>query len=172
MVMQASRSPWLTAFLLISVTAWGIGLGAKLFELVVLIPAWAANPPASLALLPYGPRWPFNPGDFFQPLSALLVVGTVGALITGWNTSPAYKKWLWIPLASLLVIWLATPTLFWPMIRDLYAASKDSSLLTEGAAQSLAARWIIYDWGRTACIAVGFGCSLTAFRNSRESSLN
>jgi len=163
MAIQCSRRLWLTVFLSISVCVWGIGLGAKLFELVVLIPAWAANPPTSLTLLPYGPRWPFNPGDFFQPLSALLAVGTVGSLIIGWNTSPAYKAWLWAPVASLLAIWLATPTLFWPMIRDLYAASKDSNFLTEGAAQSLAAQWIIYDWGRMACIAVGFACSLKAF---------
>jgi hypothetical protein len=88
---NSSRARWLVIFLWVSVSAWGIGLGAKLFELVVLISAWAANPPASLSLLPYEPRWPFNPGDFFQPLSGLLVIGTVGALVSGWNTSRTYK---------------------------------------------------------------------------------
>jgi hypothetical protein len=73
-------------FLWIAVLGWGIGLGAKLFDLLVLAGAWSAAPPASLALLPYGSRFPMNPGDFFQPLSVAMVVGIVGALISGWKT--------------------------------------------------------------------------------------
>jgi hypothetical protein len=34
------------------------------------------NPPASLTLLPYGPRFPTNPGNFFQPISLPMVVGS------------------------------------------------------------------------------------------------
>ena len=161
--MRMNSSParrWLITFLWISVFAWGIGLGAKLFELVVLIPAWAANPPESLTLLPYGPRWPFNPGDFFQPLSLLLAIGTIGALACGWNTSPRYKVWLWAPLIALLIIWIATPTVFWPMIRDLYGASTGSRSLSAPAARSLAAQWILYDWIRAAFIGVGFVCAV------------
>jgi Domain of unknown function (DUF1772) len=162
------RVRWLVIFLWISVFAWGIGLGAKLFELVVLIPAWAANPPASLSLLPYGQRWPFNPGDFFQPLSVLLVIGTLGALVSGWNASRTYKAWLWASLISLLVIWVATPTLFWPMILDLYAASTGSLPMTEAAAQSLAAKWIVYDWIRAVFIAVGFACAVRAINTAHR----
>ena len=66
--------------------AWGVGLGAKLFDLVVLAGAYSAAPPASLALMPYGPRFPVDPGDFFQPLSLSLLFGSVGALISGWKT--------------------------------------------------------------------------------------
>jgi hypothetical protein len=47
-----ARHRWLLFFLWLAVSAWGIALGAKLFELTVLIPAWAANPPQSLNLLP------------------------------------------------------------------------------------------------------------------------
>src|SRR5436309_15842923 len=43
----SARHRWLLFFLGLAVSAWGIGLGAKLFELTVLIPAWAANPPQS-----------------------------------------------------------------------------------------------------------------------------
>ena len=156
------RGRWLLVFLWISVFAWGIGLGAKLFELVVLISAWAANPPESLSLLPYGPRWPFNPGDFFQPASALLVVGTVGALVGGWHTTRAYKAWLWASFFILLVIWMVTPTIFWPMIRELYGASTGSRPLAEAAARTLANRWILYDWGRAVLIAAGFVCAVRA----------
>ena len=60
---------------------WGVGFGAKLFDLLVVAGAWSASPPASLALLPYGPRFPMNPGDFFQPLSIVMAVSVVAALI-------------------------------------------------------------------------------------------
>jgi len=44
----------------ISVLAWGILLGGRLFDLRVLVGAWSANPPESLSLLPYGPRFPVD----------------------------------------------------------------------------------------------------------------
>ena len=59
-------------FLWVSVIGWGIGFGAKLFDLIIVAGAWGASPPTSLALMPYGPRYPMNPGDFFQPLSVLM----------------------------------------------------------------------------------------------------
>jgi hypothetical protein len=160
--LSQGRGRWLLACLWISVTAWGLGLGGKLFEFVVVISAWAANPPASLALLPYGPRYPLNPGDFFQPLSALLVIGTVGSLIAGWPTTRNYKIWLWLPFVALLIIWAATPTLFWPMIRDLYGASTGKRRLAEAAVQALVNKWLWYDWIRTFFIALGFVCALHA----------
>ena len=67
-------------FLWVSVIGWGIGFGAKLFDLLIVAGAWGASPPSSLALMPYGPRYPMNPGDFFQPLSILMVGGMLGAV--------------------------------------------------------------------------------------------
>src|SRR6266404_8585784 len=85
-------------FLWMSVLGWGVGLGAKLFDLLVVAGAWSAAPPGSFALLPYGPRFPVNPGDFFQPLSLPLLAGILGALICGWKTPFEYRVWLLIPL--------------------------------------------------------------------------
>ena len=65
MASQTQPHRWLTVFLWIAVMAWGVGLGAKLFEFTVVISAWAADPPASLTLMPYGPGHPYDPGDFF-----------------------------------------------------------------------------------------------------------
>ena len=76
----------------------GIGLGAKFFDLLVLASAWGASPPSSLQLFPYGKHWPIDPGDFFQPLSGLILVSSAGALISGWRTNYAYRLWLWIPV--------------------------------------------------------------------------
>jgi hypothetical protein len=81
--------------------------------------ARGAAPPTSLALMPYGPHCPMNPGTFFQPLSALMVVGILGALISGRKTRPGFRIWLWLPVISFLILWAFTPTVFWPMIHEL-----------------------------------------------------
>jgi hypothetical protein len=84
------------AFLWIAVVGWAIGFGAKLFDLVVVAGAWSSSPPASFALLPYGKRYPINPGDFFQPLSVLMAIRSIGALISGWKSR--VRLWLWLPV--------------------------------------------------------------------------
>lgn len=49
-------SPWRQSIvrgaLWFAAIAWGVLLGAKVFDLVVLAGAWSAAPPASLRLLP------------------------------------------------------------------------------------------------------------------------
>jgi hypothetical protein len=156
--------PWrlrlLQCFLWISVIGWGIGLGAKLFDLIIVAGAWGASPPASLALMPYGPRYPMNPGDFFQPLSLLMLAGMLGALITGWKTRFEYRFWLWLPVIMFLLIWIFTPTVFWPMIHELYGAGSGKIAISNADAIHLVRRWFIWDWARVAMIAVGFVSSV------------
>jgi hypothetical protein len=41
--------------------------------------------PESLTLLPYGPRFPVDPGKFFLPTSLSTLVAAFGALISGWK---------------------------------------------------------------------------------------
>jgi hypothetical protein len=50
--------------------------------------AWGANLPQSFDLLPYGKQVPVDPGNFFQPLSVLILVGSLGALISGGGAQP------------------------------------------------------------------------------------
>jgi hypothetical protein len=157
-----SRERLTRGFLWLSVMGWGIGLGGKLFDLIIVAGAWSAAPPASFSLLPYGPRFPLNPGDFFQPLSALMVVGVLGALISGWKTRFEYRVWLWLPVIGFLVIWILTPTVFWPMIRELYGTATGRIMRNDAEAILLARRWIIWDWARVVMIAVGFVSSIRA----------
>jgi hypothetical protein len=157
-----SRERLTRAFLWFSVFGWGIGLGAKLFDLIVVARAWGAAPPASLTLMPYGPHYPMNPGDFFQPLSAVMVVGILGALISGWKTPLEYRIWLWAPVIAFLIIWIFTPTVFWPMIRELYGAGSGKIVKSDAELILLVRRWMIWDWLRVALIVVGFVSSIRA----------
>ncbi len=157
-----SRPPLTRAFLWVAVTGWGVGLGAKLFDLLVLAGAYSAAPPGSLALMPYGPQFPIDPGDFFQPLSLPILIGSIGALISGWKTPLQYRVWLWVPVIMSLIIWIFTPTIFWPMIGELYGAASGKLVRSEAELIHLARRWVIWDWFRVAVIAVGFASSVRA----------
>jgi hypothetical protein len=157
-----SREKLTRAFLWIAVLGWGIGLGAKLFDLLVVAGAWSAAPPASFSLLPYGHRFPVNPGNFFQPLSAVMAVGVVGALISGWKTRPGYRVWLLAPVIAFLVIWIFTPTVFWPMINELYGAATGTIPRSDAEMVALARKWIVWDWLRVVVIATGFVASIRA----------
>lgn len=152
------------AFLWLSVVSWGIGLGAKLFDLLVLGSAWGASPPGSLALYPYGQRWPVDPGAFFQPLSALILIASLGALASGWRIAPAGRLWLLLPVVAFIIIWIATPTLFWPVITELYRLANGRVVKSDAEVAALVRRWVVYDWLRIALIAVGFLSSIRAFR--------
>ena len=157
-----SREQLTRGFLWFSVLGWGIGLGAKLFDLIVVASAWGAASPTSLGLMPYGPHYPINPGDFFQPLSALMVMGIVGALISGWKTPLKYRIWLWVPVIAFLIIWIFTPTIFWPMIRELYGAGSGKIVRNDAELIMLVRRWMIWDWLRVAVITAGFLSSVRA----------
>ena len=157
-----SRERLTRLFLWFSVIGWGIGLGGKLFDLLIVAGAWSASPPASFVLVPYGPRFPLDPGDFFQPFSLVMVVGILGALISGWKTSFDYRLWLWLPVISFLVLWILTPTVFWPMIHELYGAASGKITRSDADLIILSRRWIHWDWFRVAGIALGFVSSIRA----------
>src|SRR6266498_3218442 len=91
-------------FLWISVLAWGIGAGAQLFDLRVLVNAWSAAPPQSLVFLPYEPHFPVTTGEFFLPVSLTTLVGSIGALVTGWNTPSRYRVRLWSSAVLILSV--------------------------------------------------------------------
>src|SRR5438105_13398627 len=92
---MTTRFRLMRAFLWIAVLAWGIGAGAKLYDLIVVAGAWSAAPPESLCLMPYGARFTVCPGQFFALTSGATLVGAIGALICGWRTSASYRAWAW-----------------------------------------------------------------------------
>src|SRR5258708_8219102 len=95
-------------FLWVAVLAWGIGVGAKLYDLRVVAGAWSAAPPESLSLLPYGPHFPVDPGKFFIPTSLSTLVAAFGALICGWNTPFGHPVCFWFS-ALLIFAFFAFP---------------------------------------------------------------
>lgn len=166
------RRRTLRLFLLFSVLTLAIALGAKLFDLLVVATAWGAAPPASFAHLPYGKDFPVDPGAFFQPLSGLALVGILGALISGWKCS--LRFWLLVPAASFALIWILTPTIFWPMIYQLWSVHKGRMVLSDVEQVALVHRWFLWDSFRIFLIGTCFLSSVRAlsgpiFTAKRES---
>jgi len=135
------------ALLWVSVIAWGVLLGGKLFDHVVLAAAWSANPPESLNLLPYGERYPVDTGDYFFPSSVALLLCSLGLFISGWRTPLGYRLCLILPPLMLLVILVFTVVWFWPANAALWHVAQGAP----GAMQDLTeitamvGHWVVFD---------------------------
>lgn len=158
--LSSGRTRAMRYFLWLSVTSAGIGLGAKLFDLLVVAKAWGASPPASFVHLPYGKDFPIDPGAFFQPLSVVMLIGIIGTLVTGWKSRE--RAWLWAAAIIFAVIWAITPTIFWPMISEMWSIHKGRVSSSEAEVLSLVRRWFIWDSIRLGLIAMLFLSSLRA----------
>lgn len=161
---MASRERITRMFLWISVLAWGILVGGKLFDLRVLVGAWSASPPKSLSLLPYGPNYPVDTGDYFLPSSVALLVCSVGGLIAGWNTPSRFRALLVLPAVMLLVTLVFTVLWFWPANAALWAVARNAPHAMQDPAEiaRLVKQWVMFDWLRVAVGMVGFVCSVRA----------
>ena len=126
------------AFLALAVLVGGPLAGAKLFDLLVLAGAWSADPPQSLAMMPYGKHWPVDTGVFFIPFSALMLIASFGALIAGWKTPWRYRWLLCIPSIGILALLILTVTAFWPMNAALWYHGVGSPRDTITDAESIA----------------------------------
>ena len=151
-------------FLWVSVLAWGPLVGAKVFDLVVLAGAWSGAPPQSLRLLPYGPDYPVDTGEFFIPSSAALLLSTFGALVSGWTTPLQYRGLLVASALSIFATLILTVTIFWPMNGALWAYASHSPRSTHNEAEiiELVHTWIMLDWVRVAASVVGFVAAIRA----------
>ncbi|WP_022685402.1 anthrone oxygenase family protein [Sphingomonas phyllosphaerae] len=161
---MANRETITRAFLWLAVLVGGPLLGAKLFDLVVLAGAWGADPPASLAMMPYGKAWPVDTGVFFIPFSAAMLIAGFGALVAGWRTPWRYRWQLCLPSIGILLLLILTVVAFWPMNAALYyhgiGSSKDT--ITDPQSVAMAKRWVTLDWVRVAGAAVAFVAPLRA----------
>ncbi len=152
----------LPPFLWIAVVGWGIALGAKLFDLIVVAGAWSGDPPRSLAFLPYGPRFRVDAGQFFVPVSLVVVTGAIGSLLAGWATPPDYRFWLWCSALPIAALWLVTIPVMWPLQEALRAAGRESAAALRAEVVRAARWWVVCDWSRVVMIAAGFVAAIRA----------
>ena len=152
------------SFICIGVVAWGVLIGAKLFDLRVLVGAWSSSPPESLSLLPYGPHYPVDTGEFFIPSSAALLVASFGALIGGWKTPSKFRLLLFVSAVMIFAVLMITVLAFWPRNAALWAVAQGSpkAIKDTEAIVAMVREWIRLDWLRIAMASVGYGALLRA----------
>lgn len=129
---------------------------------MVVAGAWGANLPASFSLLPYGHSYPVDPGNFSQPLSALILIGSLSALISGRKAGREYRVWLWLPILAFAIIWILTQPIFWPMINEQWAVARGRMVKTPEEAVQMVRHWYLWDSARIVLISVGFIASVRA----------
>jgi hypothetical protein len=159
-----SRERVCRSFLWLAVLVGGPLLGAKLFDLVVLAGAWGADPPASLAMMPYGKAWPVDTGVFFIPFSALMLVAGFAALVAGWRTPWRYRWLLCQPSVGILALLILTVVAFWPMNAALYyhGVGSPKDTITDAQSVAMTHRWLTFDWLRVAGASAAFVAPLRA----------
>ena len=97
-------------------------------------------------------------------VSLSILVGSIGALATGWKAPVQYRVWLWSSAILIFIVWLLTMVVMWRMNGELYAAASTSvgSSISPTELVRLARRWIAYDWLRVVMMAAGFVSSVRA----------
>ncbi len=154
----------LPLFLWLSVLGWGVALGAKLFDLIVIAGAWSAAPPRSLGYLPCRPHCRVSAAQFFLPVSLVVVTGAVGSLIAGWTAPPDYRFWLWCSAAPVAGLWLVTVPVMWPLGAELQAAGRARGAVDHARITRAARLWVVCDWIRVVMAAAGFVAAIRAMR--------
>lgn len=142
----------------------GLVLGAKLFDLRVLVGAWSHSPPESLNLLPYGPRWPVDTGDFFIPLSGGYLLASLAGLVAAWPTPLKYRGLFLVSFATCFIGLVLTVTQMWPRNAALWAVAKGSpkALKDTAAIIHLVREWVMLDWVRMALGTTGYMAAIRA----------
>ncbi len=161
---MSSRAQITRLCVFIVVIASGPLVGAKLFDLLVLVGAWSASPPESLRFLPYGDAWPVDTGDFFIPGSAATLLASLLATIAGWRTPWSYRILLVSPLLIIVATLVLTVTVFWPLNSSLWHASQGTPGAVQDASEIVAMvrMWVSLDWVRVALASISFLASVRA----------
>jgi hypothetical protein len=144
---------------------WGIWFGGQLFNALMVIPHFSADPPESLA------AWSAMRADYladflllFNPSWIALALG--GSLARGWRFYGRGRNWAIGSLfaavlsASMVVLWMA------PEIARLVNFQDPSVSLLQ--VQSALHRWTIVNWARLLIEFDGFVCALLALATPPE----
>jgi hypothetical protein len=74
----------------------------------------------------------------------------------GGKTMRGYRLYLELSVGAFALIWLATPTLFWPLINAIYQVAHHKVAIGDVEALAMVRRWFFYDSIRIIVIAAGF----------------
>jgi len=143
---------------------WGIWFGGQLFNALMVVPFFSADPPGSLGL--WGQMRHSYVADFFVLFNPLLIAIALGtSLLVGWKVYGDGRKWAIVSIiaavfSTVLVLgWMA------PTINSLVSATDPTMSLSE--VRTRLYRWTVANWIRLIIEFYGFAASLLALTSPR-----
>src|SRR5437868_392099 len=71
-----------------------------------------------------------------------------GWWIAGCGYRRRRRRCEWLPVLMFVLMWIFTPAVFWPMIRELYGVGRGRIVESDAQVIRLVRRWMIFDWLR------------------------
>ena len=142
------------------VIALGVLIGGAVYETLVITPLWAGSPPESVRGWNADPRYAILPVKFWGIFTPLVTLLALLALISGWRTTPARRRWLLAAALCFGASVLSTALFFVPTIVELLA--QKGAGLSAAEITSKAQQWVAFNWLRLAAVAAAWLASLRA----------
>lgn len=152
-------------FLWVSVIAWGLWLGALVYEMNTVIPLWSSNLPQSAIEWNARPGFRFNPTPYYVPVALTTVFSSLLALILGWRTGGRTN---WLLTSSLCSAGTLAFTLLYFFEKNAVLFRGEYTGLGGDEITSIANAWIAGNLVRVGIMLVGYFAALYAFRAGQK----
>jgi hypothetical protein len=164
---KSLRATAAEALLWLATIWWGIWFGGQLFNALMIVPTFSANPPESLTGW-YQVRHT-NVLDFFLVFNSLWIfLALLVSLLVGWRGHGARRKWVALSAAAALI---ATAFVLGWMARTIGRLVTPDNGLSAAETVALLRLWVTANWVRLCVEFCGFvfalralGCARTAAR--------
>jgi len=145
-----------------NVLSLGIWVGGTLFQMLVVVPLWSDSPPESVHAFWAGTQYYSTIHHFFGPLTQVLrVVPLLALVVVAWPNAEL-RTWIVICAATMVFGFIFTRAYVYPMNDVLFAKAGEG--LDADAVRSLVSRWVFADRLRFAVMTGGYLSLLRAFR--------
>jgi hypothetical protein len=146
--MRTRAAQWSLVLLCFSMAG---AVGGGLYEHLVLMPLWAASPPASLALIQPGTGVSLQ--AFWMPVHVAITVCLLVSLVLAWQERKA-RRFLLIGLGSYVIMRVWSGLFFIPEMLAFQRVPLDAPASLELTAR--VARWTCWTWFREPLDAMAF----------------
>lgn len=161
--MSETRRRLLVLALWLAVIGLSTWVGGTLYQMLVVVPLWSADPPESVRAFFQGTDYNRTVLHFFgPPFMVARTLPLLAALLAGWPL-PRHRRALLLAVLCFCVFGIVfTFALIYPINAVLFGESGGTA--TPEQIVDMANRWILFDRIRFAVGIVGFAATLHAFR--------
>lgn len=158
---MGTRELWVRILLWYNVLSLAIWAGGTLYQMLVIVPLWSADPPHSLQTFFKGTAITTTIPHFFGPVTQILRGVPLFVLVgLAWKYE-TIRPWITACGATFIIGLVMTRAYIYPMNDVLFWRAGEG--LGKDEARALVRAWIIADRVRFAIMTGGYVCLLRAF---------